>query len=395
MLQSSASKHAGDDVGPLSGLKIVELAGLGAGPFAAMMFADMGAEVVRVDRVSNPGLGIEIDTRYDLMLRGRRSIAIDLKTETGRETVLKLAEQADVLIESFRPGVTERLGLGPEDCMRRNPRLVYGRMTGWGQEGPYAAMAGHDINYIALAGVLDTLGSQDGPPMPPLNLIGDFGGAALFSYGVMCAVWEAARSGKGQVVDGAMVDAAAYLMTMIHGFRHAGLWSPDRGDNVVDGGAPFYRAYRTADDKYIAIGPIEEKFYDELLKQLGLHNDSVMKPQTDKALWPLQRLKLEEAIARRTRQEWCEILENTDTCFAPVLSMAEVDEHPHLRERSTFIEIDGLTQPAPAPRFSRSSSAIPTPPPPRGAHSEAILSDWGFSEAAVRNLIASGAVVQA
>lgn len=381
-------------MGPLSGLKVVELAGLGAGPFAAMMFADMGAEVVRVDRIADPGLGVEIDSRYDFMLRGRRSIAVDLKTAAGRDTVLRLIDDADVLVESFRPGVAERLGLGPEESMAHNPRLVYGRMTGWGQEGPYAAMAGHDINYIALAGVLDAIGPPDGPPLPPLNLVGDFGGAVIFAYGVMCAVWEAGRSGRGQVVDGAMVDAAAYLTTMIHGFRHAGVWKDRRGDNVVDGAAPFYGAYRTADGKYIAIAPIEEKFYDRLLEQLGLHRDPAMKPQMDRALWPVQRRRIADAVARRTRQEWCDLLDGTDTCFAPVLSMAEAPAHPQLKERSTFIEVDGLSQPAPAPRFGRSGTAVPTPPPVRGAHSTAILADWGFPEDAVRDLIASGAVVQ-
>lgn len=382
-------------MGPLSGLKVVELAGIGAGPFAAMMFADMGAEVIRVDRTVDPSLGVEIDPRHDFLCRGRRSIAIDLKSSIGRETVLKLIERADVLIESFRPGVTERLGLGPEECMARNPRLVYGRMTGWGQEGPYASMAGHDINYIALAGVLDAVGPQEGAPLPPLNLVGDFGGAVVFSYGIMCAVWEAASSGRGQVVDGAMIDAAAYMMTMIHGFSHAGVWNERRGSNVLDGGAPFYGAYRTADDKYVAIGPIEEKFYDVLLEHLGLHNDPDMKPQMDRSLWSVQKSKIAAAFARRTRQDWCDLLEGTDACFAPVLSMSEGHAHAHLRERSAFIEVDGLSQPAPAPRFSRSQPAEPTPPPVRGAHSEAILSDWGFSKTAVRDLITSGAVVQA
>jgi alpha-methylacyl-CoA racemase len=383
-------------MGPLAGIRILEVAGIGAAPHAAMMLADMGAEVIRIDRTMPSGLGLDIETRYDLLLRGRRSIAIDLKAPQGRDAVLRLVARADALLESFRPGVMERLGLGPDVCLERNPKLVYARLTGWGQDGPYAAMAGHDINYIALAGVLHAIGPRDGAPVPPINLVGDFaGGGAYTAFGMVCALLHAARTGVGQVIDGAMVDGAASLMTMKAGLAAAGLWSDRRGDNVIDGGAPFYSVYQSDDGKYIALGAIEPKFYDQLLAKLGLAADPEMYPQLDKARWPAQRRKIAAVVAQRTRDDWCRLLEGSDVCFAPVLSMQEALAHPHINARGTWIEIDGLAQPAPAPRFSKTVPDTPQPPRPPGADSRAILSEWGFTAEEIDALCWVGAVVQA
>ncbi|SRR5579871_4962971 len=380
--------------GPLAGTRIVELAGIGAGPHAAMMLSDMGAEVVCVDRIVSSGLGIAVDPQYDLVRRGRRSIAVDLKKFEGRDTVLRLIESADALVESFRPGVMERLGLGPEPCLQRNPRLIYGRMTGWGQTGPYAERAGHDINYIALAGVLHTIGAHGAQPLPPLNLIGDFGGAAYFAFGMVCALLSASRTGQGQIVDGAMVDGAAALLTMIVGFHRAGIWSDSRGENLLDGGAPFYRTYRTSDDKYIAVGAVEQKFYYELLARIGLGDDPEMHSQSDRSLWPSQTNKIANAIAQRTRDEWCTLLENEDVCVAPVLSLSEAAEHPHMKMRRVYAEFNGVMQPAPAPRFSGTVVSPPIEPCAAGRNSRAILADWQFSRDEIERLIQIGAVVQ-
>lgn len=383
-------------MGPLSGLKIVELAGIGAGPHCAMMLADLGAEVVRVDRPIASGLGVPIDPKFDLILRGRRSLAIDLKAEAGRDTVLHMIDQADAVIESFRPGVVERMGLGPDICLKRNPKLVYARLTGWGQDGPYAQMAGHDINYIALSGVLHAVGSSNGPPVPPLNLVGDFGGGAVYcAFGVVSALLHAHRTGQGQVVDAAMVDGAAALLTMIVGFRRGGIWSSERGDNIVDGGAPYYAAYETSDRKYVSIGAMEDKFYELLLSKLGLTDDQEMRPHTDRSKWAYQREKLKKCFLTRSRDEWCDLLEGTDTCFAPVLTMDEASSHPHLKARQTYVDMNGVNQPGPNPRFSLTKPAASMAPAELGQHSRQILADWGLPSDAVDELCRSKVVFQA
>jgi alpha-methylacyl-CoA racemase len=351
-------------MGPLSGFKIVEIAGIGPGPFCAMMLADMGAEVIRVDRAQAVRGGDPDAPPADVLNRGRRSIGVDLKNPDGVEVVLDLVEQADALIEGFRPGVAERLGIGPDDCLARNPRLVYGRMTGWGQSGPYAHTAGHDINYIALAGALHPIGRAGGPPVPPLNLVGDFGGGGmLLAFGLVCALLEASRSGEGQVVDAAMVDGAAVLMTMFHAFTAMGVWSEERGTNTLDSGAHFYDTYETADGRHVSIGSIEPQFYNELLRLTGLNDEADFAAQMDRVRWPDLKVRLAEVFRTKTRDEWCEIMEGTDVCFAPVLSISEAPQHPHNVERSTFVELAGVVQPAPAPRFSRTEAEIQRPPP--------------------------------
>jgi alpha-methylacyl-CoA racemase len=373
-------------MGPLHGVKVVEIAGIGPGPFAAMMLADMGAEVLRIDRAQNVPASPPEGASFDLLNRGRRSIGIDLKQEQGVETVLRLVERADALLEGFRPGVMERLGLGPDVCLARNPRLVYGRMTGWGQEGPIAQAAGHDINYIALAGVLHHLGRAGEKPLPPLNLVGDFGGGGmLLAFGVVCALVERARSGQGQVVDAAMVDGAAVLMTMMHTFRHAGMFSDERGTNLLDTGAHFYETYETKDGRHVAIGSIEPQFYAELLKRSGLEGETLPR-QMDRSQWPAMKERLAAVFRTRTRAEWCEIMEGSDVCFAPVLTMGEAYEHPHNVARGTFVEIAGKLQPGPAPRFSRTAPSVPTPPAHPGQHTDAALRDWGFTDADLRTL---------
>jgi alpha-methylacyl-CoA racemase len=377
-------------MGPLQGVKVVELAGIGPGPFAAMLLADMGADVIRVD---NPKKAPAVaDASKDVLNRGRPSIGVDLKHADGVETVLRLVQSADALIEGFRPGVTERLGLGPDDCFARNPRLVYGRMTGWGQDGPMAQAAGHDINYIALAGVLRNVQRHGGPPVPPLNLVGDFGGGAMFlAFGVVCALLEAQRSGEGQVVDAAMIDGAATLMSMMYAFRAMGVWTDEPGTNMLDTGAHFYDVYETSDGEYVSIGAIEPQFYAELLERMGLAGEE-LPWQLDKAQWPAMRDRLAHVFRSKTRAEWCAILEGTDACFAPVLSMAEAHEHPHLAGRATFVDVDGVLQPAPAPRFSRTRAALTTPPSRPGADTDAALRAWGFDEAEIAKLRATGAV---
>ena len=379
--------------GPLEGVKVIELAGIGPGPFAAMMLADMGADVLRVDRAQSVRAGVPDEPAADLLTRSRRSVGIDLKHPDGVETVLQLVERADVLLEGFRPGVTERLGLGPDECLARNPRLVYGRMTGWGQDGPYAQAAGHDINYIALAGALDPIGRAGGPPVPPLNLVGDFGGGAMFLvFGVVCALLETGRSGQGQVVDAAMVDGAAVLATMFHGMRATGYWSLERGTNLLDTGAHFYDVYETADGKFVSLGSIEPQFYAELLRLSGLGEEPGLPPQMDRASWPAMKERVAALVRRKTRDEWCSIMEGTDVCFAPVLSLDEAPRHPHNRHRGTFVEVAGVTQPAPAPRFSRTAGAVARPPAHPGQHTDEALADWGLDADRVAKLREAGAI---
>lgn len=378
-------------MGPLQGVKVVELAGIGPGPFAAMMLADMGADVIRVDRAGSVPADFS-KQNLELFNRGRRSVAVDLKKPDGVESVLRLVEQADALLEGFRPGVTERLGLGPDVCLARNPRLVYGRMTGWGQEGPMAQAAGHDINYIALAGALAHIGRAGDKPTPPLNLVGDFGGGGmLLAFGLVCGILEARNSGRGQVVDAAMVDGAATLMTMMWAFSSLGMWSEDRGQNVLDTGAPFYDTYETADGKYVAIGSLEPQFYAEFLQRTGV-DVSDLPAQMDPSGWPELRERFTELFKTKTRDEWCELLEGTDACFAPVLPMSEARHHPHLVHRRTIVEYDGVAQPAPSPRFSRTTPEIQRPPAWPGQHTDEVLADWGFASGEVEELRASGAI---
>jgi alpha-methylacyl-CoA racemase len=377
--------------GPLQGFKVIEMAGIGPGPFTAMMLADMGAEVLRVDR---PNARV-LNPDKDVLNRGRRSIAVDLKHPDGVQTVLRLVEQADALLEGFRPGVMERLGLGPDECLARNPKLVYGRMTGWGQDGPLAHAAGHDINYIAIAGVLNNFKREGERPVPPNNLVGDFGGGGLLlAFGLVCALLEASRSGQGQVVDAAMVDGAAVLSTMIHAFVAMGIWQDNPGHNMLDTGAPFYEVYETADGRYLAVGAIEQQFYSELLERTGL-KDEDLPFQMDRDQWPSMKERFAALFKSKTRDEWQSILEGTDACAVPVLSMTEAPAHPHNVARQTFVERDGVTQPAPAPRFSRTNAEIAASPPAPGQHTSDALTDWGFTADEVAKLREAGAVSQA
>src|SRR5579863_9392322 len=349
-------------MGPLSGYLVIELAGIGPAPMCAMLLSDMGAEVLRVDRTADAGLGISMETKYSLLNRGRRSVAFDLKRREATDAVLRLVEHADALIEGFRPGVMERLGFGPDVCLTRNPRLVYGRMTGWGQKGPLAHASGHDINYIALVGVLHAIGRKGEAPVPPLNLVGDFGGGALYlALGVVAALLEREKSGQGQVVDAAMIDGAASLMTLMFGLHAAGRWVERRGENLLDSGAPFYEVYETSDGKYVAVGSLEPKFYRELLRLTGLERED-LPAQHDAASWPAMKQRFASIFRTKTRDEWCRIMEGSEVCFAPVLSMAEAPAHPHNRHRGTFVAENGVIQPAPAPRFSRTPGAIQRPP---------------------------------
>jgi alpha-methylacyl-CoA racemase len=378
-------------MGPLKGVKIIEIAGIGPGPFASMMLADMGAEVIRIDRASRARGGDPATPPRDPMSRGRRSIAVDLKNPDGVETVLRIVDSADALIEGFRPGVMERLGLGPDVCLARNPRLVYGRMTGWGQAGPMAQAAGHDINYISLAGVLDHIGRKGERPLPPLNLVGDFGGGGmLMAFGVACALVETARSGQGQVVDCAMVDGAAVLMQMMYGMRAMGMWNDERGSNLLDTGAHFYDVYETQDGKHVSIGSIEPQFYSELLEKTGLADED-LPAQMDRSQWPKLNERLTAVFKSKSRDEWCEIMEGSDVCFAPVLSMGEAPQHPHNVHRGTFIDHAGVVQAAPAPRFSRTAPEVSRPAPHIGQDTDALLADHGFSAAEIEKLRESGA----
>ena len=382
-------------MGPLAGVRVVELAGIGPGPFACMMLADMGAEVVRIDRMESAREVFSVDPKVYIAGRGRRSVAVDLKKAEGVATVLRLVAHADVLIEGFRPGVAERLGLGPQECLAANPALIYGRMTGWGQDGPLAQTAAHDLNYIALAGALQPIGPAGGAPVAPLNFVGDFGGGATWlAFGVACALLEARQSGKGQVVDAAIVDGAAALATSIFTQLAAGTWNLARGHNLADGRRPWYTVYQTADGEYVSIAAIETRFYDNLIKLLEL-DPATLPAQHDAVRWPELRARLAAVFRQRTRAEWCVLLEGTETCFAPVLNPREAAAHPHNRARGVFFERDDVVQPAPAPRLSRTVPEAGGTPPVPGQDTLAVLADWGFGAAEVAALRAAGAVRQA
>ena len=377
-------------MGPLEGVRVIELQGIGPGPFCGMMLADMGAEIIRVDRSASVGQDANVT---DFLARGRKSIGVDLKNTKGVETVLRLIETADVLIEGFRPGVMERLGLGPEICLERNPALVYGRMTGWGQTGSMASAAGHDINYISLSGALHAIGEKDSKPTPPLNLIGDFGGGGmLLAFGVAAALFETQKSGKGQVIDAAMTDGSALLMNAVFGMMNTGRWSADRGTNLLDGGAHFYGTYETKDGKHISIGSIEPQFYELLLEKTGLANDHDLPKQMSRHDWPALRQKLEEVFILKTRDEWDEIMLGTDICYAPILTLDEAASHPHNLKRETFSLSDGLIQASPAPRFSRTPPELPELATAAGSDTDEILSGLGMDQSEIEKLKISGAV---
>ncbi|GLY49531.1 CaiB/BaiF CoA-transferase family protein [Lentzea sp. NBRC 102530] len=371
--------------GPLAGLRVVELAGLAPAPFGAMVLADLGADVIQVHK---PGSRSTVPG--DFLTRSRRSIAVDTRRPEGAELVLGLVERSDVLIEGFRPGVTERLGIGPAQCLARNPRLIYGRMTGWGQDGPLADRAGHDINYIAVAGALEPLGRAGGPPSFPINLLGDFGGGGLLlALGVLAALYERERSGRGQVVDAAMVDGAALLTTFLHGMRSAGMWSGGRGENMLDGGVPFYDVYEAADGRYVAIGALEEKFYADLVRVLGLQDAP---SRNDPANWPELRERIAAAVKTRPRDEWADLARDTDACLAPVLTPAEAANHPYNAARNTFVDVSGSSHPAPAPRFDRTPAAIPTAPVSTGTNTDEVLADMGVADERIMELRRSGVI---
>ena len=377
-------------MGPLSGIKILEFEAIGPGPFAGMLLADMGADVILVDRPASSDLGIKRERWMDVMMRGKRSVTLDLKSPSAVEAVLSLAEKSDALIEGFRPGVMERLGLGPDALLGRNPKLVYGRMTGWGQDGPLAARAGHDINYIALAGVLNAFGRKGEAPVMPLNLVGDFGGGGmLLGFGIACALVEARASGKGQVVDAAMTEGASLLAAMFSGFLAAKRWREERGVNILDSGAPWYDVYETRDGKFVSIGAIEAKFYDDLLRRLGLEDEN-LPGQNERKGWPQLRERFAAMFKTRTRDEWCAVFEGSDACFAPVLSFSEAHGHAHNRARRSFVTVAGVEQPAPAPRFSRTPGEVRRAPPERGEGGAQALKDWGFSDPEVEQMKNSG-----
>jgi len=375
-------------MGPLKGLQIIEMAGIGPAPFCGMVLSDLGANVIRIDRVTSAGSV----SRQEASNRGKKSIAVDLKTTKGIEVVLNLVEASDALFEGFRPGVMEKLGLGPDVCLQKNKKIVFGRMTGWGQEGPLAFAAGHDINYISLSGVLATIGRPGSPPVPPLNLIGDYGGGGmLLALGLVAALFETKSSGKGQVIDAAMVDGSALLMTMIYTMRGMGLWKDSLGSNFLDGGAHFYDTYECKDGKYISIASIEPKFY-QLLREITPLEDSIFDDQLSRESWPEQKKALKEIFLKKTQQEWCDLMEGTDICFAPVLNMAEAPEHPHNKARDTFIELEGIVQPAPAPRFSRTVPEVYPAPAYVGEHTEEVLKSIGMQDSDIEDLKASGEV---
>ena len=379
--------------GPLAGIRIVEFAGIGPGPFCGMMLADHGAEVIRIDRASGTRGGSMPITSKDVLARNRKSIAIDLKSAEGVALARKLAASADGIIEGFRPGVMERLGLGPQELLADNPKLVYGRMTGWGQTGPYAPYAGHDINYIALAGALAHFGRAGGKPTPPINMVGDFGGGGMMlAFGMVAALLNVARGGEGQVIDCAMTDGTAVLMSMMHGMKAMGVWSEDLGANMLDTGAHFYDTYETADGKFVSIGSIEPQFYAELRRVAGLAEDKDFDAQHDRGQWNALKDKLTVVFKSRTRAEWDEVMEHTDICYAPVLTMSEATRHPHNTARGTFVEVGGAMQPAPAPRYSGTATATPTAAPMPGDHTEAVLASLGFSLGDAARLLEAGTV---
>ena len=377
-------------MGPLAGVKVLEFEAIGPAPFCGMMLADMGADVLLVDRAHDPGLGLERERWFDLLLRGRRSVTLDLKTPDGAVAARELARKADAVLEGFRPGVMERLGLGPDTLLAANPSLVYARMTGWGQDGPLAPRAGHDIDYIALSGALHAIGRAGGAPVPPLNLVGDFGGGGmLLAFGIACALVEARASGKGQVVDAAMVEGASLLTTMFWGMQAGGRWSDIRGANILDTGAPWYDVYETRDHKFVAVGAIEGKFYAELLHRLDLAHET-LPDQHDRAHWPALRRRFAQVFAAKTRDEWCEIFAGSDACVAPVLTFAEAANHPHSVARRNYVTEGGVNQPAPAPRFSRTPGNVSQGPPERGERGAQALADWGFSASEIERLRAQG-----
>ena len=379
-------------MGPLQGVKIVELAGIGPGPFAGMLLSDMGADIVRIDRAQQVNPASFGKPNLEPLYRGRRSIGVDLKNPEGVELVLRLVEQADALVEGYRPGVTERLGLGPDVCLARNPKLVYGRMTGWGQDGPMAQAAGHDINYIALAGALAHFGRAGGKPTPPINLVGDFGGGGMFmAFGVVCGILEAQRSGKGQVLDVAMIDGSAILMTMMWGLKQIGFWDERMGVNVLDTGAPFYDTYETSDGKFISLGSLEPQFYAELIQRLGLEGEDLPQ-QMDRNGWDTLRTRFTELFKTKTRDEWDAILAGSDACYAPVLTMSEATNNEHIKALSTIIERGGVHQPAPAPRFSRTAPEVQRDAPWPGQHTDDALADWGVGAAELAKLRENGAI---
>jgi alpha-methylacyl-CoA racemase len=382
-------------MGPLKGLKVIEMAGIGPGPFCAMMLSDMGADVLRLDRADAVGAEHERDPRFEVLNRGRRSVALNLKKPEAIATVLRLVKQADVLIEGFRPGVMERLGLGPADCAAVNARLVYGRMTGWGQDGPLAQSAGHDINYIALTGALYAIGRAGGAPVPPLNLVGDFGGGSMYLlFGILCALWERERSGQGQVVDAAILDGANSLTSFLYGALARKGWVNERGVNLLDGGRPWYDSYETKDGGFVSIGPIEPRFYQQFLERAGLADEG-LPSQNDPAGWDRLRARFTAVFKTRTRDEWCAVLEGTDACFAPVLSPLEAPAHPQNVARGNFVEIEGVVQPAPAPRFSRTKAEVAGSPSRAGQQTRGGLAQWGFSSEEVEKLIQGKVAVHA
>ena len=377
-------------MGPLEGVRVIEIASLAPAPFGCMVLADRGADVLRVDRAERSGP--EASPPADPLVRGRRSVGLNLKDPAGIDLLLRLADDADVLVEGFRPGVAERLGFGPEACQRRNPRLIFGRMTGWGQDGPLAPTAGHDIDYIAISGALAPIGRAGERPVPPLNLVGDFaGGGMLLALGILAALVERERSGRGQVVDAAMVDGSALLTSFLYGLRASGAWQDQRGTNLLDGGAPFYDTYETADGGYVAVGALEPQFYAALLAGLGLAGAD-LPAQLDRSGWPELRRQFPAVFATRSRDEWARVFAGTDACVAPVLSMDEAATHPHAAARSAFTDVGGIVQPAPAPRFSRSPAGPPAPPPRPGADTDAVLAGLGLSAEQAAGLRARGVV---
>ena len=378
-------------MGPLQGLRIIELQGIGPGPFCAMMLADMGAEVIRIDRTGAPG-GLHRNEKYDLLARGRRSIRLNLKSQQGVEVLMRMVEGCDGLIEGFRPGVIERLGIGPDVLLDKNPALVVGRMTGWGQEGPISHVAGHDINYIALSGALYNMGVKGGPPAPPLNLVGDFGGGGMFlALGMVSAILNAKETGLGQVIDAAMVDGASLLSASFFGQLAAGKLHEGRGEHPLNGASHYYDAYECADGEYVSIASVEPQFYEELKQLLGLTEEDFGE-QSNYKLWPTQKAKIKALFLTRTQLQWCELLQQSDVCFAPVLRFEQVADHPHHRARQSFVEIEGVVQPAPAPRFSDTKSEISRPPAKRGEHTDEILLDWGYSKQDIADLYSSQAI---
>jgi len=390
--QSSVGTSESASTGPLAGLRVIEIAGLGPGPFCAMVLADLGAEVIRLEPTKMPAAGVGAVDRRQVLTRGRQALGVDLKDQRGIELVLRMVEHADVLLEGFRPGVVERIGLSPTVCLERNPRLIYGRITGYGREGPLAAEAGHDINYLSIAGVLGAIGRRGEAPVPPLNLVADFGGGGmLLAMGVLAAVYERTHSDRGQVVDAAMVDGAALLTTMIHEIRSLSLWHDERGTNSMDTGSHYYNVYETSDGEYLSVGAMEPRFYQSFMKGLGFPEQGIP-PQADESQWePLTR-RVAEIVRSRTRSEWLDTFDGTDACVSPVLSLGEAPTHPHNKERGTFIEVGGVTEPAPAPRFSRTPPQVPSPPPGPGVHATEALLRWGLTPTDIDLLVTAGVV---